>query len=93
MDAKNWPSVAHAEGLRTGSQPRVTAVAVWPGLAPPYGHIAYVTAVHGDGTFDVAEYNLPSWNGANTYVFDRREHLSARGVSFVYVPNVVVAPL
>lgn len=88
MDAGNWPSVARSHGLETGSEPRAMALAVWPYLARPYGHIAYVTAVNSDGTFDVGEYNLPSPNGRNTYVFDRRRHLRATRVVFVYVPRV-----
>ena len=58
MDARNWPSVAREAGISEGRSPRIDAVAVWPRLSPPWGHVAFVTAVHPDGTFDVAEYNL-----------------------------------
>lgn len=81
MDAHNWPRVARDAGIPTGRTPRVDAVAVWPKLTPPYGHVAFVTAVHPDGTFDVAEYNL-----LRRYRFDARYRVSAAGVTFVYVP-------
>jgi surface antigen len=81
MDARNWPSVARAHGIATGSAARVGAIAVWRYAAPPYGHLAYVDAVSADGRFFVAEYNL-----LRRYSFDRRGWLSPRGVVFVYVP-------
>jgi surface antigen len=87
MDAKNWPAVAEAAGIRTGSAARRGAVAVWPRLSPPYGHLAYVTAVHADGSFDVAEYNL-----LRRYRFDDRRHLRPGGAIFVYVPRRETSP-
>ena len=81
MDAHNWPRVARYAGIPTGPDARVDAVAVWPHATPPYGHVAFVTAVHPDGTFDVAEYNL-----RRKYRFDARYRLSPAGVTFVYVP-------
>ena len=81
MDAHNWPRVARQAGIPTGRVPRVGAVAVWPKLTPPWGHVAFVTAVHPDGTFDVAEYNLP-----RRVLFDARYRVSPAGVTFVYVP-------
>ncbi len=81
MDAHNWPRVARDAGIPTGSTARVDAVAVWPNVTPPYGHVAFVTAVHTDGSFDVAEYNLQ-----RKYRFDARYRVSAVGVTFIYVP-------
>ena len=83
MDARNWPNVARLKGLRTGVVPRVGAVAVWPELGR-FGHVALVTAVRGDGDFDVAEYNRP---GGVKFGFDRRVRVSADDVTFVYVPR------
>jgi surface antigen len=82
MDARNWPNVARRRHVQIGRAPRVGAVAVWPRVAPPFGHVAFVTGVHRDGTFDVAEYNLP---GRRPFSFDTRSRLSPRGVTFVYV--------
>jgi surface antigen len=86
MDARNWPHVARLSGIETGTQPRVGAVAVWPKLSPPYGHIAYVVAVHADGTFEVGEYNLAA-KGYAPYTFDLRDAVRPDGAEFIYVPK------
>jgi surface antigen len=87
MDAWNWPHVASLSEIETGTQPRVGAIAVWPKLSPPFGHMAYVTAVHAGGTFDVAEYNFGPLDGYAPYTFDLRKDLRASGAVFVYVPR------
>src|SRR5581483_10745729 len=87
MNAWNWPHVAQLAGLRVDRRPRVGAVAVWAKLAPPFGHVAYVTAVDPDGGFDVAEYNLPAAAGGRRFLFDRRHDLPLRGVVFIHVPH------
>jgi len=84
MDAWNWPNVARRHGIPLGSTPRVGAVAVWPERGK-FGHLAVVTAVHGNGTFDVAEYNLPG--SRPKFAFDRRTAVSPDDVTFVYVPR------
>lgn len=84
MDAWNWPNVARRRGLRVLARPRSGFVAVWPRLGRPFGHVAYVTRVHADGTFDVAEYNLP---GRPRFRFDVRRHVPARGATFIDVPE------
>lgn len=83
MDAWNWPNVAAKHRLPTGVHPRAGAVAVWAELGR-FGHVAFVTAVHADGTFDVAEYNRP---GGVHFGFDTRRHVVADDVVFVYVPR------
>jgi CHAP domain len=85
MDARNWPHVAQLSRLRVGTLPRVGAVAVWARVSRPFGHVAYVTRVDPDGTFDVAEYNFP---GASLYAFDQRFGVRRRGAVFIYVPRV-----
>ncbi len=87
MNAWNWPHVAQLASLRVDRVAAPGAVAVWPHLAPPFGHVAYVTAVEPGGRFDVAEYNLPSFNGAETFSFDTRHAVSPRGVLFIHVPQ------
>jgi surface antigen len=84
MDAWNWPHVARLAGLKVGLRPEVGSVAVWPKLAPPFGHVAYVTGVERGGTIDVAEYNQPG--AAHPYVFDRRDDIDPAGAVFIYVP-------
>jgi surface antigen len=81
MDAHNWAWVAALAGVPEGRSPRVDAVAVWPRLSPPFGHVGFVVAVHRDGTFDVAEYNL-----LRRFRFDARYHVAAAGAVFLYVP-------
>jgi surface antigen len=83
MDAWNWPNVARRKGIAVGRTPRPGSVAVWPEWGR-FGHLAFVTAVHADGTFDVAEYNRP---GGVRFGFDRRYGVSTRGAVFVYVPR------
>jgi surface antigen len=87
MDAWNWPNVARRAGVPVGAAPRVGAVAVWPKLAPPFGHVAYVTAVHRDGTFDVSEYNLGPAFGYPRFTYDARRDVAAAGAVFIYVPR------
>ena len=89
MDALNWAVVARAHGIPTGKRPRIGAVALWPHVAPPYGHVAFVSAVDFSGAFAVAEYNFPTPDGSNTYVFDRRSGLRPSGAIFIYVPRDV----
>jgi surface antigen len=81
MDAHNWPEIARDAGIAVGRTPRVGAVAVWRRVALPWGHVAFVTAVHPDGTFDVAEYNL-----LRKFRFDARYNVSRAGALFVDVP-------
>ena len=83
MDAWNWPHVARLAHLPVGARPLVGAVAVWPGLDRPFGHVAYVIAVNRDGSFDVCEYNFP---GLDPYRFDERHGVRAHGAVFIYVP-------
>jgi surface antigen len=87
MDAWNWPHVARLSGLRIARVPRVGAVAVWPRLAPPFGHVGYVTRVHRDGTMDVSEYNLPSASGFAPFAYDHRVDVPPAGAEFIYVPK------
>ena len=86
MDAWNWPHVARLAGLRIDTRPTVGSVAVWPKLARPFGHVAYVTKIRPDGTIDVAEYNLPGVGGAETFVFDVRSSIATAGATFIHVP-------
>jgi len=87
MNAWNWPHVARLKGLEVDHEPAVGAIAAWPHVAPPFGHVAYVTAVRGDGVIDVAEYNLFDARGRQTFVFDMRSFVSAAGAVFIHVPR------
>lgn len=52
-NANTWASRAASQGISTGSTPRVGAVA----QARAGMHVAYVTAVNGDGTITISEMN------------------------------------
>jgi surface antigen len=86
MDAWNWPNVARRAGLAVGRRPFVGAVAVWPELARPFGHVAYVTSVGPGRAFQVAEYNLPRFDGSETFLFDTRTIRRAGDAVFIHVP-------
>lgn len=88
MNARNWPHVARLASLRVDHKPAPGAVAVWPAMAKPYGHLAYVTGLDAGGTIDVAEYNDPSLGGGNTFVFDVRTVVGTAGAVFIHVPRV-----
>ena len=85
MNAWNWPHVARLSGLRVDRNPSVGSVAAWPQLAKPFGHVAYVTGVPAPGRVDVAEYNLPSSDGKQTFQFDTRNDVSTAGAVFIHV--------
>jgi surface antigen len=86
MNAWNWPHVAELAGLAVDESPAVGAVAVWPFVASPFGHVAYVTGLGPSGTIDVAEYNFPSTFGFQTFGFQTRLDVSADGAVFIHVP-------
>ena len=85
MDAWNWPHVARLAHLPVGRRPRPGSVAVWPGLARPFGHVAYVSRVEHEGGIDVGEYNDPGSRSFDPFTFDFRR-VSASGAVFIYVP-------
>lgn len=87
MNAWNWPNVARLSGLLVNGRPSVRAIAVWPRLARPFGHLAYVTGVQPDGTIDVAEYNQPVFGSAETFIFDTRSSVARAGAVFIHVPR------
>jgi surface antigen len=86
MNARNWVHVARLKGIAVGKLPLVGAVAVWPRLSE-FGHVAYVTGLERGGGFDVAEYNLPTPAGEDSFAFDVRRDVSGAGAVFLYVPR------
>jgi surface antigen len=59
-NASTWAVRAAAMGLPTGTTPRVGAAVVTKTSGA--GHVAYVTAVNGDGTITISEMNHIGWN-------------------------------
>lgn len=86
MNAWNWPNVARRASLRVDDVPAPGTVVVWPSLARPFGHVAYVIRVDRSRTIDVAEYNYPGSDDTNTYLFDIRRFVSPVGAMFIHVP-------
>jgi surface antigen len=86
MNAWNWPNVARRASLRVDDVPAPGAIVVWPPLARPFGHVAYVIRVERSRTIDVAEYNYPGSTDTNTYVFDIRRFVRPVGAMFIHVP-------
>lgn len=63
--AWNWPALARDQGYHTSSSPRAQSVVSWGiGTNMPYGHVAWVESVNGDGTINVSEYN---WGWERSY--------------------------
>ena len=87
MDAWNWPHVALLARLRVDRSPAIGSVAVWPEIARPFGHVAYVTGVHSGQTVDVAEYNYPNAHGADTFGFETRSFVRIGDAVFIHVPR------
>jgi len=57
-NATDWPELGANQGYSVSSTPRVTAIISWrASSAMPYGHVAIVEKVNGDGTIDLSEYN------------------------------------
>jgi surface antigen len=75
-NANEWPSSARADGIPTGSEPRVGSVAImnvgW------YGHAMYVERVNGDGTIFVSQFN---WGVRGEY---STMNISPSGLTFIY---------
>lgn len=80
--AYNWPSLASRNGVSSHSSPEVGAIISWQKSSKmPYGHVAIVEKVNGDGTIDVSEYNWvkyaysyrrnvdPSYYGGYSYIY------------------------
>jgi uncharacterized protein YgiM (DUF1202 family) len=63
-NANNWASAARSLGITVNNTPTVGSVA-WRSSGSA-GHVAYVTAVHANGTIDVAEYNFLVREGYDT---------------------------
>ena len=61
-DAISWASYARNSGYLVNNTPAVGAVLQDPNSAPPWGHVAVVEEVKGDGSVVVSEMNYVGWN-------------------------------
>lgn len=75
-NANEWPSSAAADGIATGSTPKVGSVAIM--YVGYYGHAMYVEGINGDGTIHVSQFN---WGIRGEY---SEMNVSPSGLTFIY---------
>jgi surface antigen/uncharacterized protein YraI len=84
-NADQWASSAAANGWTVVGTPNLDSIVVFqPGVQgadKEYGHVAWVTAVYSNGTFQIEEMNATA--GAN---YDFRTVSVASGESFILIP-------
>lgn len=88
-NAKDWGASATNAGFTTGTTPQVGAVIVFPNTmyqGEVYGHVGYVTAVHGDGTIEILESNYNGNMTVGNYrgAFDPSSPWWGGGVYYIY---------
>lgn len=85
-NADQWASSAASNGWLVNQQVAKDALVVFqPGVQGAdrtYGHVALVTAVYGNGTFQIEEMNGPAGPGH----YDYRTVALASGESFIHIP-------
>lgn len=85
-NADQWASSAKSNDWTVTSTPRVDSVVVFqPGVQgadSTYGHVALVTAVNSNGTFQIEEMNGPAGPGR----YDYRTVAHTTGESFILIP-------
>ncbi|MEU0880476.1 CHAP domain-containing protein [Lentzea sp. NPDC005914] len=79
-NAGTWDDAARRVGVTVNKTPKVGAIAV--NDVHRVGHVAYVNAVHSDGSFDVEEYN---WNNPLAYGTRKNVHVSNAQADFQYM--------
>ena len=67
VNAENWYSVAKSQGLKTGQEPKLGAVAVWQkgetlSASDGAGHVAIVEVINNDGSIITSESGYKSAN-------------------------------
>lgn len=80
-NANTWNERAAAQGFPVDGNPQVGDIAVfeaWSKGARQFGHVAYVSAVHGDGTITISEDN---WAGP---CHPDQRRITAAGLSFIH---------
>ena len=78
-NANQWPSSAQADGIPTGSTPRVGSVAIR--MSGYYGHAMYVERINNDGTVHVSQFNWLVNGQSGRY---SEMDISSYGLVFVY---------
>jgi hypothetical protein len=85
-NAGTWDAHAAAAGMDVGAEPRVGAIMVFhnsPTYVSATGHVAYVNAVHADGSLTITEEHAPL-----LFVITQRElparEMSGQDIDFIY---------
>jgi hypothetical protein len=85
-NAGTWDAHAASAGMEVGAEPRVGAIMVFhssPTYLSPTGHVAYVNAVHADGSLTITEEHAPL-----LFVITQRElparEMSGQDIDFIY---------
>lgn len=69
-DAAHWATAAKAAGITVDQHPAVGAIAQSTTAARGTGHVAFITAVNPDGTFNISESNV-----VHKHTFGTRDHV------------------
>lgn len=78
-NAATWALRASEQGIPVGTTPAVGAAVVTSTTADyGEGHVAYVTAVHPDGTITISEMNRIGWDIADTRI------IPSAGYEYIY---------
>lgn len=85
-DAWKWYEICKNAGYAVGTEPKVGSIAVWnQNVAQGHGHVAFVTEVNPDGSFEVWDSN---WSrDLDHKVRHRRVTSQANLTGFIYWPN------
>ncbi len=90
----NWYDNAAGSGYSVGSTPKVGAIACWSTTnTPSYGHVAYVTGVNSDGSFNLTEggsgWPGATWEGICNRTVRKGQWWPDKG--FIYLVNAEVS--
>ena len=91
----SWYGNAAASGYATGSTPAAGSIACWSAYnSPPYGHVAYVTGVNGDGSFNIVEggsgWPQANWQGICSRTVRAGQYWPDQG--FIYTGGAASRP-
>jgi len=94
-NATDWVNSAHREQWAVDDQPLEAKTVSWSAARyPPFGHVAVVDQVNGDGSFDVLEMNFTYYADEHPELagkIDRRTVTDRRGIQGFITPTGVTA--
>ena len=92
-NATEWVTSAHREGWTVDNNPVAGKTVCWSAAKyPPFGHVAVVSQVNGDGSFDVLEMNFTYFASENENLagkIDKRTVRDRDGITGFITPNNV----